>query len=552
MGQSFKADIDATTAKISEIQKQLEAIATSDEEKATMARIAGTRAAYIAVRGEVSKLKAGGDMAAASGALKERMLPAVATYLDAQQDFVNLQKNRSDALRATAGVERMRTVWMSGGLMVFIVLGLAICTRMLVRSISAPLAELARQAERIGAGDLSGAIDTGRGDEIGGVQRALASMQDSLNRVVGEVRHSADSIQTASSEIATGNQDLSQRTEQTASNLQQTASSMTQLTGTVRQSADSAATANQLASNAAQVAQRGGEVVSQVVSTMDEINASSKKISDIIGVIDGIAFQTNILALNAAVEAARAGEQGRGFAVVAGEVRSLAQRSAEAAKEIKALIGTSVDKVETGARLVQDAGSTMTEIVASVGRVTGHHRRDPRQHRRAERGHQLGEWRRGTTRPDDAAERRAGRTERRSGRVAARAGKQAGRPGQRLQAATAVRRRALAEAASRRLGEGAGGCRHGQAARSANRQAGSARGRQSCQNACSVVRPGQEAIGHPGRACEGSSDGNAGGQGHDCKQQQARSSPESGRRGLGNFLSGRMDDGMPRPRGFRP
>ena len=370
VGQTFKPDIDATTAKISEIQKQLEALATTDEEKAAMAKIADTRAAYIAVRGEVTKLKAGGDMAAATAALKERMLPSVTTYLDAQQSFVDLQKNRSDALRVKAGAERMQTVWMSGGIMVFIVAGLAIGTRLLVRSISTPLAELAGQAERIGGGDLSGPIDTARGDEIGGVQRALAAMQASLNRVVGEVRHSADSIQTASSEIATGNQDLSQRTEQTASNLQQTASSMTQLTATVRQSADSASTANQLASNAAQVAQRGGEVVSQVVSTMDEINASSKKISDIIGVIDGIAFQTNILALNAAVEAARAGEQGRGFAVVAGEVRSLAQRSAEAAKEIKSLIGSSVDKVETGARLVQDAGSTMNEIVASVGRVS--------------------------------------------------------------------------------------------------------------------------------------------------------------------------------------
>ncbi|WP_077034035.1 methyl-accepting chemotaxis protein [Pelomonas sp. KK5] len=370
VAQTFKPEIEATTARISEIQKQIEAMADSEAEKAAMAKIASTRAAYIAVRGEVTKLKAGGDAAAASAALKERMLPAITTYLDAQQDFVNLQKTRSDTLRVEAGAERMRTVWMSGGLMVVIVGCMAFGTLLLVRAISTPLADLATQAQRIGDGDLSAPIDTTRSDEIGGVQRALASMQDALNRVVGEVRHSADSIQTASSEIASGNQDLSQRTEQTASNLQTTASSMTQLTGTVRHSADNAATANQLASTAAEVAQRGGEVVGQVVSTMDEINASSKKIADIIGVIDGIAFQTNILALNAAVEAARAGEQGRGFAVVAGEVRSLAQRSAEAAREIKALIGTSVDKVETGARLVQDAGSTMGEIVASVGRVS--------------------------------------------------------------------------------------------------------------------------------------------------------------------------------------
>jgi methyl-accepting chemotaxis protein len=188
--------------------------------------------------------------------------------------------------------------------------------------------------------------------------------------MVGQVRSSTDNISTASTEIATGNLDLSQRTEQTASNLQQAASSMEQLTGTVKQSADSARQANQLASSAAEVAARGRAVVTQVVSTMDEINASSKKISDIIGVIDGIAFQTNILALNAAVEAARAGEQGRGFAVVASEVRSLAQRSADAAKEIKTLIGASVEKVDSGSRLVADAGQSMKDIVSSVQRVT--------------------------------------------------------------------------------------------------------------------------------------------------------------------------------------
>jgi methyl-accepting chemotaxis protein len=199
---------------------------------------------------------------------------------------------------------------------------------------------------------------------------SLGAMNASLHQMVTQVRQSADSIQTASSEVATGNQDLSSRTEQTASNLQQTASSMEQLTGTVKQSADSARQANQLATSAAEVAARGGVAVGQVVTTMEDINASSKKISDIIGVIDGIAFQTNILALNAAVEAARAGEQGRGFAVVASEVRSLASRSAAAAKEIKGLIGASVEKVEGGTRLVTDAGKTMDEIVSSVKRVS--------------------------------------------------------------------------------------------------------------------------------------------------------------------------------------
>jgi len=204
----------------------------------------------------------------------------------------------------------------------------------------------------------------------GSIFDGLAQMIESLRHLVVNVRSATDSIGTASSEIAQGNTDLSHRTEQTASNLQSTACSMEQLTGTVRQTSESAQTASQMATSAAEVAQRGGRVVSQVVSTMEEINASSKRIADIIGVIDGIAFQTNILALNAAVEAARAGEQGRGFAVVAGEVRSLAGRSAEAAKEIKALIGASVEKVESGTLLVGSAGSTMTELVASVQRVT--------------------------------------------------------------------------------------------------------------------------------------------------------------------------------------
>ena len=204
----------------------------------------------------------------------------------------------------------------------------------------------------------------------GSMLDGLAHMVTSLRRLVTEVRSATDSIATASTEIAQGNNDLARRTEDTASNLQTTASSMEELTSTVKQTSDSAQTANQMATSAAAVAARGGEVVSRVVSTMQDINASSNKISDIIGVIDGIAFQTNILALNAAVEAARAGEQGRGFAVVASEVRSLAGRSAEAAKEIKALIGASVEKVESGTQLVGNAGATMTEIVESVQRVT--------------------------------------------------------------------------------------------------------------------------------------------------------------------------------------
>ncbi|MEY4748642.1 MAG: hypothetical protein RIQ60_856 [Pseudomonadota bacterium] len=228
----------------------------------------------------------------------------------------------------------------------------------------------AEAAVHVASGRLDLMPSSNSPDEVGDLIRALGAMVGQLRTTVASVQQVSETIGVASSEIASGNQDLSQRTEQAASNLQQTASSMEQLTGTVKHSAESAATANQLAESAAEVAQKGGAVVAQVVATMDDINTSSRKIADIIGVIDGIAFQTNILALNAAVEAARAGEQGRGFAVVAGEVRSLARRSADAAKEIKSLIGSSVDRVEAGARLVQDAGTTMDEIVASVRRVS--------------------------------------------------------------------------------------------------------------------------------------------------------------------------------------
>jgi methyl-accepting chemotaxis protein len=239
-----------------------------------------------------------------------------------------------------------------------------------LRSVLRPLSEVRLSMQRIAEGDLAAPLPQRRTDELGQMIAALAEMQTHLAGIVGQVRHATDSIATASREIASGAQDLSQRTENTASSLQQAASSMHELTGTVRQSAEAAQQANQLAGSAADVAARGGSVVAQVVSTMESISHSSKKIADIISVIDGIAFQTNILALNAAVEAARAGEQGRGFAVVAGEVRSLAGRSAEAAREIKSLIGASVDNVDSGSRLVAEAGATMKEIVGSVQRVT--------------------------------------------------------------------------------------------------------------------------------------------------------------------------------------
>jgi methyl-accepting chemotaxis protein-2 (aspartate sensor receptor) len=264
-----------------------------------------------------------------------------------------------------------KATWMSVGLfgVTAVLMGLGL-NWMVRRWVAQPLRQLGTSLGAVAEGDLTQTVASGRNDELGLLAAQAEAMRVRLAGTIAQVRQAAESIQVASSEVAVGNIDLSHRTEETASNLQQTASSIDRLAGHVRQSADAAAQANQLAASASQVATRGGEVVAQVVSTMDEINTASKRIADIIGTIDGIAFQTNILALNAAVEAARAGEQGRGFAVVAGEVRSLAQRSAEAAREIKGLIGNSVERVETGARLVQDAGNTMGEIVASVQRVT--------------------------------------------------------------------------------------------------------------------------------------------------------------------------------------
>jgi methyl-accepting chemotaxis protein len=273
------------------------------------------------------------------------------------------RNNAADEIYATA------RGWISGLLIAAIILGLILAV-WIARTISRPLNDAVKIAQAVAAGDLTSSIEVKSIDETGKLLLALKEMNDGLIRIVGQVRNGTDTIATASSQIAAGNMDLSSRTEEQASSLEETAASMEELTGTVKQNADNARQANQLAESASEVAIKGGTVVSQVVDTMASINDSSKKIVDIISVIDGIAFQTNILALNAEVEAARAGEQGRGFAVVAAEVRSLAQRSAAAAKEIKTLIGDSVDKVTVGSKLVSEAGSTMDEVVASVRRVT--------------------------------------------------------------------------------------------------------------------------------------------------------------------------------------
>jgi methyl-accepting chemotaxis protein len=371
VGKLFtKESMDNDAKKIAELRTSISKEAQTAEEQALM-KVVGTRAvALVAAGDKASALRDSGNIAAASALVHSEYAPAANDYFAAIDAVVQLQVGAAESVQAQAQGRRDGLI-IVGSLCAVLVfaIGMAVAA-MLVRSIRKPLQESVEIAHAISTGDLTRRIGTDRRDEFGELMRALQVMNESLGRVVGDVRESTLSISTASAEIAMGNADLSSRTEQTASNLQQAASSMEQLTGTVRQSAESAREANLLATAAAEVAVRGGVVVSQVVTTMDEINASSTKIADIIGVIDGIAFQTNILALNAAVEAARAGEQGRGFAVVASEVRALAHRSAEAAKEIKGLIGASVERVEGGSRLVSEAGATMTQIVSSVQRVS--------------------------------------------------------------------------------------------------------------------------------------------------------------------------------------
>jgi methyl-accepting chemotaxis protein len=297
---------------------------------------------------------------------RERGPDAVA----ALQKLAAHEAAQAQALRDSMARDRWRTVWAVVSLMVMLVVGIGIGTAFLSRWVQRPLLDACQTAERIGRGDLSIPSPTDRRDEIGRLVQGMEQMRLSLATAMADVRQAAEHIRQASHEVAAGNLDLSSRTEQSAAHLQRTAHTMAELAGTMESSAASARQASSMAQAATAVAARGGERVGQVVETMRGINDDSRRIAEIIGTIDGIAFQTNILALNAAVEAARAGDQGRGFAVVASEVRSLAQRSATAAREIKALIGGSVEKVDQGARLVDDAGRTMHEIVDSVRQVT--------------------------------------------------------------------------------------------------------------------------------------------------------------------------------------
>ncbi|MDQ1818063.1 methyl-accepting chemotaxis protein [Massilia sp. CCM 9210] len=361
--------IEANKRDITGAIAVLDKLASGAEGRELLARIKAERVVYVGSFARVSKQIAAQERDAASATMLGETLPALDTLQDSVTRLAGLQKKLVG--EAGQGIEESAVLARKA----MLVLGLAallvgaMSGWWITRSITGPIARAVQLAKTVAAGDLTSDIAVRSGDETGQLMQALSEMNGSLQDIVGQVRSGTDAIATASGQIASGNLDLSARTEQQAGSLEETASSMEELTSTVKQNADNARQANQLAVSASHVALQGGAVVAQVVDTMGAINESSRKIVDIIGVIEGIAFQTNILALNAAVEAARAGEQGRGFAVVASEVRNLAQRSAAAAKEIKTLIGDSVNKVALGSELVDRAGTSMQAIVTSTRSV---------------------------------------------------------------------------------------------------------------------------------------------------------------------------------------
>ena len=365
---AWQKEMEQTSEISTASRKRVIELVQSPEGIALIKEIDDARAAYRNPRAALLKRRAGGEDV--SQALETELRPLADIYSGSIQKLEALEQKHYDASLAQVEAASQRTqAFMLGGGAVAVVLA-SVLGVMLSRSIVQPIRAAAENARVIASGDLSRYIQSEGRDEPAELATALRQMQQSLLAVVATVRQGSESVATASSEIAQGNQDLSGRTESQASALEETAASMEELSSTVKQNADSALQANQLAQSASTVAAQGGAVVSRVVDTMKGISDSSKKIAEIISVIDGIAFQTNILALNAAVEAARAGEQGRGFAVVASEVRSLAGRSAGAAKEIKTLIDDSVARVDQGTQLVNQAGSTMNEVVSSIRRVT--------------------------------------------------------------------------------------------------------------------------------------------------------------------------------------
>jgi methyl-accepting chemotaxis protein len=370
LGPYFAEEAKQSSVVSGELQKKIEALISGPQETELFRQVSEMRKVYLDAREQVSKLKAAGQTEEAEKAFQAVFVPGSTKY---QKVIMNMLEHQRASIDATAREIDAVAKTSRNLLLALAALALAfgvVCAWVLTMGIVRPLRTAVEIARKVADGDLTAQIDVSAKDETAQLLQALKDMNTSLLNIVGEVRSGTDSIATSSTQIAAGNQDLSSRTEEQAGSLEETASSMEELTSTVKQNADNARQANQLAASAAQVAVKGGAVVAQVVGTMQSINASSNKIVDIISVIDGIAFQTNILALNAAVEAARAGEQGRGFAVVASEVRNLAQRSASAAKEIKTLIGASVEQVNAGSMLVAQAGSTMNDIVDSVQRVS--------------------------------------------------------------------------------------------------------------------------------------------------------------------------------------
>jgi methyl-accepting chemotaxis protein len=365
----FKDAMAATSRSTTETQQAFMALVTDPATRERAEAVGRVRTEWLAVRDEINQLKEAGNDEAAQARVVAAFVPVTERYLQVAQALVDGQTAAVLALEeqvaaSFAALYRLVAVLALAGV------GCAAFVSWRFGSdLCRAIDQACRAADAIGNGELGRALSTTRRDEIGTLLASIERARQSLTSLVREVHRGVESVGVASDEIARGNADLSTRTEHTASNLQQTASSMEQLTGTVQQSAASAQQARALAAQAASAAERGGAVVGEVVGTMGSIQASSRQIAEIIGTIDGIAFQTNILALNAAVEAARAGEQGRGFAVVAGEVRSLAQRAALASREIKALIQASVERVDAGSRQVQDAGQAMQAIVGDVQRV---------------------------------------------------------------------------------------------------------------------------------------------------------------------------------------
>jgi len=370
MFEFFKADMAATSAQTTATQKKFLELSKDEAALKKAQAVGDVRKTWLEIREQANALKATGDEAATQALVRDKFVPATADYIRVTQSLVDGQLTSVRDTRK--GIEALfNQLYLVGSVLLALCIGIAIFASWSIsRGIAKGIDMASTAAQRIGEGDLSQNLPQDGKDEIGHLMQALAKMQASLANVVHDVRQGSESVSTASAEIAQGNQDLSSRTESQASALEETAASMEELSSTVKQNADNARQAKQLAVSASQVAEQGGAVVAEVVDTMRGINEASRKIADIISVIDGIAFQTNILALNAAVEAARAGEQGRGFAVVASEVRSLAGRSAEAAKEIKLLINASVERVETGSALVDKAGVTMADVVTSIKRVT--------------------------------------------------------------------------------------------------------------------------------------------------------------------------------------